>query len=122
MNDIAIEKRLDELLKEHNPCNIQTAGGTVTCRGGTPCCHNCKLLGAKGCTVNSIACKFYFCKTAWAAIPADAQREIFSLGQQFKGTLRARFDGGRLNSYTHGVVQVGNTFMVGHRGAPFVWL
>lgn len=85
--------RLDEILAKENPCAIKVKDGKATCRAGTPCCQGCRHLGAKGCTVNSVACKFYFCDTAWAALSKEAQDEIKKLGAGYRGILRNRFDG-----------------------------
>lgn len=95
--DAATVRRLDEILKAENPCAITVKDGKATCRAGTPCCWGCKHLGAAGCTVNSVACKFFFCETAWAHLSEPIRSELRQLGNGYHGELRARHDGMKLN-------------------------
>jgi len=94
----AFHDAMAQLIKEENPCNIQTVDGTVTCACGTPCCKGCNHLTPSGCSVKSVACKFYFCHTAWARCSNALKDNIRSLGRlaaQSGVEPRFRYDGKR---------------------------
>ncbi len=88
-----IVARLEEILRDVNPCQIKVVGGKATCYAGTPCCRGCQFLTASGCSVNSIACKFYFCPSVWKTIPESIRKELVELGQKYTGELRLRHTG-----------------------------
>ena len=90
-------ERLEQILRQENPCNIKVKDGKASCRDGTPCCNGCRHLGVKGCQVFSVACKFYFCPTAWGSLSEEIKSELESLGKSFKGPLRHRYDGPKLD-------------------------
>lgn len=54
--------KAQQVLDQYNPCNISSDG--KSCTGGTPCCGGCEHLGLRGCTVQSLACKFWLCSYA----------------------------------------------------------
>ena len=116
MDNQKIEQRLDAILKEHNPCGIEVVGGRAVCRDGTPCCGGCRHLTNSGCGVNSVACKFFFCPTAWAFLPATVQEELRELGRQWEGPMRYRFSGPDLTRHGVWCNQGGDKFH-----APWVW-
>jgi len=116
MDNAKIEQRLDAILKEHNPCKIQVISGRATCSEGTPCCNGCRHLTAGGCGVNSVACKFFFCHTAWTLLPVSVQDELRELGRQWVGPMRHRFDGQDLMKAGAWCNLAGDT-----RHAPWVW-
>lgn len=62
-----------ELIARHNPCQLREENGEIRCRDGYPCCSGCRHLGPSGCTVQSIACKFFLCSTAIRSAPQLAQ-------------------------------------------------
>lgn len=47
MTNAQILARVDAIVREHNPCNIQMGKGEVTCRGEGPCCDGCTAENAK---------------------------------------------------------------------------
>lgn len=94
MNQAEIIPALDKFLSKHNPCRIREEGGKNVCNGGTPCCHGCKFLGKLGCTVQSIACKFYVCDIAWGLMTQGAQEEMRNILEDYDGPLYFRHDGG----------------------------
>lgn len=95
-NQMVVE-RLEQILKQENPCNIKVKGGVASCRDGIPCCGGCRHLSAGGCQVVSVACKFYFCPTAWESLTEAARTELEALGKAFKGPLKHRYSGPKLN-------------------------
>lgn len=47
----------DKLIKKHNPCKIKNG----KCIQGSFCCHGCKYLTEKGCSVKCLWCKLWLC-------------------------------------------------------------
>ncbi len=68
-------KRLDELHKKHDPCQVKKRKNVLTCIAGRDgqsyctdnlhesfsCCTGCRYLGEAGCTVEALRCKLWFC-------------------------------------------------------------
>ena len=57
-------KQIDLLLKKYNPCRIKE--GSCYCyekklHDESFCCKRCKYLTEKGCSVQSLTCKFHLC-------------------------------------------------------------
>lgn len=67
---------LDNLLTQHNPCNIKNGA----CRRGRFCCSPlCTYSGPKGCTINALLCKVWLCAEAMAAIHKEAKMELYRI-------------------------------------------
>ena len=102
MSNATILSRINSILAEYKPCRIEVdrASGQARCcgvaNGYRPCCTGCRHLGARGCTVDSIACKFYFCKWAWDNLPVVIQEEVRELLLSYEGYMKERFDGWEL--------------------------
>lgn len=79
----ALYKRIDDIIKEKNPCKVQITGSgkslCVTCAysrktkmpwwnetfNNDLCCGGCKFLGKNGCTANKpIMCRSWLCSTS----------------------------------------------------------
>lgn len=97
MIDDSIISRLRALISEHRPCGIEMVDGHAKCRGKSndyvPCCTGCQHLTSGGCGISSPGCLFYFCVSAWEALPKSAQDEIKALGAAYKGDARLRGTG-----------------------------
>ena len=107
---------LDNWINYMNPCNISTTKkGLIKCIGfpkgdkeGKLCCNGtkikspcfifnkpCKHLSNKGCTVDSLSCKQFFCEKAWKHLaftksPEDLSNFALAL-QYVSQTIRLHF-------------------------------
>lgn len=59
------------LLDKYKPCAV--VPGTL-CHHGQFCCAGCNYLSSKGCTVKSLWCKLWLCRTAREHRPKVAKR------------------------------------------------
>lgn len=75
----------DVLLLHDDPCQV-TSG---RCRRGETCCSRetylapadqpCPLLGTRGCKVSNLACKLWFCETAWRVLTPESREAYLAL-------------------------------------------
>lgn len=84
--------KASEVLAKYNPCQIrQEPDGSISCvdtranshRDSTLCCTGCQHLRASGCSVKSLACRFWLCtEVKFTPAGKDAADELLKLDQE----------------------------------------
>jgi hypothetical protein len=86
-------EKADAFLAKHNPCRITpNPNGGINCMAGHGCCEGCNHLGARGCTVQALACKLWLCDKAYTALPFLVKIELYELLNECDVTLWFRYD------------------------------
>lgn len=135
MTNKEIVERLEQILKDHNPCGFHKIKVRVQvkeeifdredarCHGGAPCCGGCRHLTKQGCGLKAaISCKFFFCHAAWDKMPKPLKDEVNALGEAYTGKLYFRDSAySRSANSEHNKRYPGTDHRMMTTKPPFVW-